>query len=197
MAYKAKARHLCDKIQLLYFTSTRLSKALLLQARQSKRLQNVRKVGGLPLWLLGLSIIPVLAFVGYISFLWFATDGNTTWRKISLSGWMTRSVAIAAVALSTAVTVQGGIASSMLAGLLLEGPGVVLPKLAVVPLMRASSPAPYTLLRHTWADLHKSNGINFGLAAAVLIATLLLQFTSTILLVDINIGLARGYVISR
>lgn len=90
-------------------------------------------------------------FILYISFLWFASSDNKIWKTIAIAGWMSRSIAIAAVVLRSSVTVQAGISCSMLAGILLEDPGIYLSKLAVISTMRAVSPAPYTFLRHVWS----------------------------------------------
>ena len=109
-------------------------------------IQNERKLGDLPYYLLLLSALGNFAFVGYISFLWFAGDNNIAWKTIAIAGWMSRMIAIAAVVLRTSISVQAGIASSMLAGIVLENPGIDLPNLAVISTMRATSPTPYTLL---------------------------------------------------
>jgi hypothetical protein len=152
----------------------------------------VRNIGRLAFWLLVSSTVGVIGFVGWISFLWFAAGDNPVWRNIALAGWTTRSIAIAAVLLRTAVTTQAGIASSMLAGILLEQHGIQLPKLAVVSAMRAAPPAPHTLLRHIWSDAKHNNVLLAGLAALLSVTTIFLQFTSTVLLADINTGLVAG-----
>ncbi|CAN9144887.1 unnamed protein product [Alternaria alternata] len=106
----------------------------------------VRRVGKWPYTLLVLSILGTAAFIIYITFLWFTASGNKNWKNIALSGWMTRSVAIAAVVLRTSTTVQAGLASSMLAAIALESTtGVALQDLAPLSLMRASSAAPLCL----------------------------------------------------
>ena len=115
-----------------------------------------------------------------------------TWKNIALAGWMTQSIAVAAVVLRTAITIQAGLASSMLAGILLEGPGVILPKLAAISLMRAAFPAPFTLFRHLWSNAGFQNWVPTGLAAVLSVTTIFLQFTSTVLLADVDTGLVTG-----
>lgn len=137
-------------------------------------------------------LLGILAFVSYISFLWFAADDNMAWKNIALAGWTTRSIAVAAVVLRTATTVQAGIASSMLAGILLEGSGVLLPKLATVSVLRATSPAPYTLFAHMWSSSNVGNCLLAALSAVLSTTTIFLQFTSTVLLTDVDTGLVTG-----
>ena len=101
---------------------------------------------------------------------------------------MSRSIAIAAVVLRSSVTVQAGIACSMLAGILLEDPGIYLPKLAVISTMRAAPPEPYTFLWHVWSAACAKTRLFSGLAVALSVTSVLLQFTSTILLTDVDFG---------
>jgi hydrogenase maturation factor len=150
--------------------------------------QKVRKIGRLPFWLLVSSTVGILGFVSWITFLWFAADSNSTWKNIALAGWTTRSIAIAAVLLRTTVTTQAGIASSMLASILLEQHGIQLPKLAVVSAMRAAPPAPHTLVRHVWSGVNHKNILLTGLAVLLSGTTIFLQFTSTVLLADVDTG---------
>ena len=152
----------------------------------------MRRIGALPCILLILGTLGILASTGYISFLWFAADYNPTWKSVALAGWTTRSIAIAAVVLRTSITVQTGIACSMIAGILLEGPGVFLPKLATVSIMRSASPAPYTLFRHICAGTSLTNWLATGLAVIFTVTTAFLQFTSTILLADVDTGLVTA-----
>ncbi|KAI8936134.1 hypothetical protein NX059_007631 [Plenodomus lindquistii] len=156
---------------------------------QKRPVSIVRRVGKWPCTLLVLSIFGTAAFVIYITFLWFSSSGNKNWKDIALSGWMTRSIAIAAVVLRTSTTVQAGLASSMLAAIALESTtGVALQDLAPLSLMRASSAAPYALLAYPRLG---RNGLNWSLlawAAIISITTVSLQFTSTILLADVNAG---------
>ncbi|RYO67509.1 hypothetical protein AA0113_g4498 [Alternaria arborescens] len=149
----------------------------------------VRRVGKWPCTLLVLSILGTAAFIIYITFLWFTASGNKNWKNIALSGWMTRSVAIAAVVLRASTTVQAGLASSMLAAIALESTtGVALQDLAPLSLMRASSAAPYALLAYPRLGRNGPTWVLLVWAAIISITTVLLQFTSTILLADVNAG---------
>ncbi|OAL42888.1 hypothetical protein IQ07DRAFT_686115 [Pyrenochaeta sp. DS3sAY3a] len=154
----------------------------------------MRRIGRLPCFLLVLSTVGVLAFIGYISFLWFAADDNATWKNVALAGWTTRSIAVAAVVLRTAITVQTGIVCSMIAGILLEGPGVALPEVATISMMRAAAPAPYILVRHIYTGNRLTSWLATSLAATLTVTTIFLQFTSTMLLSDVSTGLVTGHL---
>lgn len=154
--------------------------------------QMMRRVGTLPWFILLSGNMGILAFTGYITFLWFAADYNSTWKNIAISGWITTSIAIAAALLRTAITAQAGIACSMIAGILLESYGTFLPKLAVVSIMRSASPAPHTLFRHIYSGTNLKNWVATALAAVLTVTTIFLQFTSTALLADVGTGLVAG-----
>jgi hypothetical protein len=79
----------------------------------------------------------------------------------------------------------------MLASIILEGTGVRLPKLAMVSLMRASAPAPHSLLRHVWHEAGIGKWMVPFLALSLSFTTTVLQFTSTILLADVDTGFIR------
>ncbi|PSN66457.1 hypothetical protein BS50DRAFT_622120 [Corynespora cassiicola Philippines] len=156
----------------------------------------MRRLGYLPCLLLISSALGSLVFVACISFLWFANDDNILWNYIAIAGWTARTIAIAAVVLRTSITVQAGIASSMLASILLEDAGIYMPKLAVLSIMRAAAPAPYTLFRHIWPVIYTKNWIFSSLAAALTITSVFLQFTSTVLLADLDTGYVTGNLVS-
>lgn len=157
----------------------------------------MRRIGMLPCTILVTGNLGILAFVGYITFLWFAADYNATWKNIALAGWVTTSIAVAAVVLRTAITAQAGIACSMIAGILLESYGTFLPKLAVISIMRSASPTPHTLFRHICAGTNTKNWVATALAAVLTLTTIFLQFTSTALLADVSTGLITGYDATR
>src|SRR4051794_33548605 len=52
------------------------------------------------------SFLVCLGSLAFITFLWTADTNNTVWRSIVLSGWTTRSVTIASLALRWATASQ-------------------------------------------------------------------------------------------
>ncbi|KAJ8107507.1 hypothetical protein OPT61_g8818 [Boeremia exigua] len=149
----------------------------------------LRRVGKVPCTLLVLSLIGTTMFIAYITFLWFTASQNQTWRRIALSGWTVRSIAISAAVLRAAATTQAGIASSMLAAIVLESTtGVLLSDFAPISLMRASAAAPYALLTQVEFRANKLSLAPAICAALLSMTTVSLQFTSTILLADVDSG---------
>ncbi|KAH7086958.1 hypothetical protein FB567DRAFT_56031 [Paraphoma chrysanthemicola] len=161
--------------------------------RKARTHELMRRIGRMPCILLVSGAVGIIAFIGYISFLWFAADNNPTWKNIALAGWITRSIAIAAVVLRTAITVQSGIVCSMIASIVLEGPRVALPELVTVSMMRAAPPAPYTLFGHIYTGTRFASWLATSFAAVLTVTTVLLQFTSTILLSDVSTGLVTAH----
>ena len=100
---------------------------------------------------------------------------------------MTRSIAVAAVVLRTSITTQAGIATSMLAALALESSsGVSFPDLASLTLIRASAAGPHAILARLRLGRIQLGYWIVASAMILLITTTSLQFTSTMLLADVQ-----------
>jgi hypothetical protein len=155
-------------------------------------------LGSYGIIILGISIIGLLASTGFISFLWCTGDGNYIWRLLASNEGMTRAVAISSVVFRTSITLQAGVATSMLAGLAIERREVLLPRLATVSMMRSSNSGSIVLAWLLRPRPGKKYGIRRflvpGLATLLALTTLSSQFTSTALLSDISSGLVTGYV---
>jgi hypothetical protein len=133
---------------------------------------------------------------GFLAFLWFGDDTSTRWNNIMVGGWATRAVSVSALLLRTAVDFQATIATAMLVALLLESrAGVSLYHLANMSPMRTGTVGPWTLagfmMREVWHSARKYKRIFnwMMLALVLLLTTILLQFSSTLLLSDIKPGL--------
>jgi hypothetical protein len=141
------------------------------------------------------SVVNIGVF-GFIVFLWFGNDTSTQWHSIMAGGWATRAISVSALILRTAVDFQAAIATAMLVALLLESrAGVRLYHLANMSPMRTGTVGPWTLagfmLREVWhsARRHKRIFNWMVLALVLLLTTILLQFSSTLLLSDVQPGL--------
>jgi hypothetical protein len=111
-------------------------------------------------------------------------------------GWATRAVSVSALVLRTAIDFQAAIATAMLVALLLESrAGIRLHHLANMSPMRTGTVGPWTLtgfmMREVWHSARRYKRIfNWMVFALVLlVTTILLQFSSTLLLSDIKPGL--------
>jgi hypothetical protein len=141
------------------------------------------------------SIVNIGVF-GFIAFLWFGDETSTKWHSIMAGGWATRAVSVSALILRTAVDFQAAIATAMLVALLLESrAGVRLYHLANMSPMRTGTVGPWTLagfmLREAWHSARRYKRIVnwMVLALVLLLTTILLQFSSTLLLSDVQPGL--------
>jgi hypothetical protein len=116
--------------------------------------------------------------------------------------WATRSVAITALVLRTCVDLQAAIASAILASLLLESQsGIHLYQTASMSTMRTGSVSPWTfalcVLEEFWRSTAKSrrNYHVYAMATCLLITTSVVQFSSTLLLSDLELGPLKGIVV--
>ncbi|ETS86510.1 hypothetical protein PFICI_00338 [Pestalotiopsis fici W106-1] len=139
----------------------------------------------------------ILAAVAFLTFLWFghgtepeAAGAAWLWRKIALEDWMTRTVTICALALRVAVSMQSGICTSMTAALVLENGRAITRKsqVAHTSVLRAINNGPRKLIQiligsHTLSVLAC---LEFWLICLLGGLTLVLQFSSTVLLSDVR-----------
>jgi hypothetical protein len=132
-----------------------------------------------------LSTIMLLATVAFVTLLWFGTESNQLWRRIVFADWTTRAITLSALILRSAVSLQAGIATSMIAALIIESDSVRLID-AEISLARLSNSGPHYLF---WVYIRQSKSAFLSLLLAALsFTTLVTQFTSTLLLSDVSIA---------
>ncbi|KAH7085944.1 hypothetical protein BKA63DRAFT_29688 [Paraphoma chrysanthemicola] len=158
-------------------------------------LRDLNRLGPRSLSTLGATIFIELCVCGFLAFLWYGHANNQTWNKIMVYGWATRSVAVAALVLRTAVDLQAVLGSAILASLLLEsGFGVQLHQVAGLSSMRAGGTSPWSFAWYAMEGFWRSvsHGKRFrGLylvGGCLLLTSSLLQFASTLLLSDLRTG---------
>lgn len=140
-----------------------------------------------------LSSALVFAVVGFLTFLWYAGEDDITWHRIMVSNWAVRAITISALVLRLAIDVQAGVATMMLAGVTLESYLVHLPDAAVVSTARSGNTQPRQLLLPIVRGL-RPGPLQFravalcGAVALLTTTTLLLQFSSTVLVSDLALG---------
>jgi hypothetical protein len=115
---------------------------------QAQKLKQVSsKLGLLSTAILATGTIAILATLRFLSFLWFSDAKNRMWQVIACKSWVTRAVTPTALDFRTAVSMQAGILTSMLAGLALERRSVLRTQLASILAMRNMNSGPFYL---TW-----------------------------------------------
>lgn len=139
--------------------------------------------------------IGILLLVAFLTYLWFghgnapeATSATWIWRQIAIRDWMTRTITICALALSTLLNFQTIYCTSMLASLILERGYVRRSQVACLSLLRGLNSGPYTLAQIIFSSktLAMARHIEFWLVSLLFILSTLLQFTSTLLVSDLH-----------
>ncbi|KAE9379748.1 hypothetical protein N431DRAFT_478669 [Stipitochalara longipes BDJ] len=143
--------------------------------------------------ILASSAVVLIAGLSFLLFLWLAPATNHQWRSIILAGWATRSVTLTALAIRWATATQATATISMLAAIQLEKGGTAFYNVAALSIARYKNSGPAMSLPIFFDKIAVRQ--QFLLPAfAMLLActTLVLQFTSTILLGDMQLGPVLG-----
>lgn len=134
--------------------------------------------------LLAMSMTSLLGAIGMLSFLWCGNSSNHVWYQIVVQNWMTRTAALMALAIRISVSLQAGMATSMLAAIILENLGIRLVDVIELTVARYTEPEPYSLLLICLRDWKFR--VYTTLLVSLSFSTFATQFASTLLLSDIN-----------
>jgi hypothetical protein len=157
----------------------------------TQRLHILRSIG---MWncvvLLGGTLLTILS-LGYLVFLW-AGEGSVAgeeashlWRNIMLRGWATQSVTLTSIILRAVSTAQAGVCTSFTAAILVER-RIPISLAARFSITRAVSGEPRSLLQSIVSSKLRTLFVRIEVFLLFILAltTLLLQFSSTILISD-------------
>ncbi|KAF9877091.1 hypothetical protein CkaCkLH20_05357 [Colletotrichum karsti] len=139
----------------------------------------------------------ILAILGFLLFLWTAEgkdDGrqaSIAWRRIMLDQRITQAITISTVLLRSAVTAQSSIYTSLIAGIILEKHGVPLYRVAEVSMIRCANDGPFGLAWLLVTSARKSR-LQATLAITLLLTTIAVQFSSTLLVSDLDFNSLVG-----
>lgn len=137
-----------------------------------------------------MSAVFLLGAIAFLTFLWYSGESNLFWRRIVRVGWITRSVTLSAVILRITVSIQAGIATSMMAALAIEKTGIQFFDILELSVIRFSNSGPYQLF---WLCAKRPNSIVLLLLLGLLsTSTLVIQFASTALLSDVKLLSIKG-----
>lgn len=155
------------------------------------------RIGLATISLLSLATLLSLAVIAFVGFLSYGTTQQRVWHSIMINGWATRALTISALVLRTCTDVQAGFVVCMLASIALEMDAVCLLDVPAVSFARASSIPPYMLLlRPSFGKMpYRRQVIWTGpvvLIPLLYLTTILLQFTSTVLVSDLGLGTLPG-----
>ena len=129
--------------------------------------------------------VVLLGAIGFLTFIWFGD--NEVWRRIALAGWVPRSISLTSAAIRVVIAFQAGIATSMIASMILQAFQVLLSEAPSVSMMRWQTSGPHHLFRSMIAAIRRTGVTVFVFATMMLtVTTIASQFISTILLSDVK-----------
>jgi hypothetical protein len=178
----------------------RVSQSILPKPTDKKSPQSFsgyKRIGLAAVSLLSLATVTSLAVIAFIGFLSYGTTHQHVWHNIMINGWATRTLTISALVLRTCTDVQAGFVVCMLASIALEMDAVSLIDVPAVAFARASSIPPYMLLlRSSFCKMPYRRQVPWSgpviLIPLLCLTTMLLQFTSTVLVADLGLGPLPG-----
>lgn len=147
---------------------------------------------------LAATTIFMLLILSFLTFLWTASHENSFWRLIIVNSWAGGAVTVSSLLLRTAVDLQAGIAVGMLAAIILETGHVLLADSAHVSRLRAGRAVPIDIVvpylkAIRYNPPRDSNGfLRVFIVLLLVVTTTLLQFTSTMLVSDLSLGVLPG-----
>ncbi|KAF2118061.1 hypothetical protein BDV96DRAFT_644393 [Lophiotrema nucula] len=143
------------------------------------------------------STLSLLVAISILGFIWFGGQSNPTWKKFVDPAHFTTVVTLTTLTLRISVSLQAGIATSMFAALVLEGPGIRLADAPELSIMRVTNSGPHTFL---WLYLRQPKSIrHFVLLISLVLSSFAIQFSSTLLLHDFGstTGTASNFAKTR
>lgn len=158
----------------------------------------VKRVGTYSVVTLASTTIFMLLILSFLTFLWTARHENSFWRLIIVNGWAGGAVTVSSLLLRTAVDLQAGIAVGMLAAIILETGHVLLADSAHVSRLRAGRAIPLDMvIPYLEATRYNpprgpSGFLRVFIVLLLVVTTTLLQFTSTMLVSDLSLGILPG-----
>ncbi|KAH6976483.1 hypothetical protein BKA56DRAFT_81302 [Ilyonectria sp. MPI-CAGE-AT-0026] len=133
-----------------------------------------------------LSLLVLTESAIFLSWLWFEDPSTDLWRRVVLGSFLTKAITITGVLIRTAIGSLAVISTSMIASVALESHGVPLDAIAEVSIARFTNGGPQSLFMLLLSGKTFKAPIRF-LATTLLLAVLASQFTSTLLVTDLEI----------
>jgi hypothetical protein len=160
---------------------------------QDHKFKLIDRIGWWAAVILPLSTLFMVAAIGFLAFLWSGKQNNPTWRLVMVNGWMTRAISLTSALVRNAADMQAGIAVAMLAALALESFQVRLADAAKMSSLRSGRCDPFDLLPSVFGSFKWNHGVLFMPTTLLICTAFLLQFSSTVLLSDLDLGMLPGH----
>ncbi|KAJ3455292.1 hypothetical protein MRS44_013892 [Fusarium solani] len=131
------------------------------------------------------SFIVLFAAIVFLSWLWFEDHEYETWRRVMLSGMSTQAITLTGVLIRVAIGSLATITTSMIASIAVEGHGVPVPAVAEASIARFTNSGPQSLFMLLLSGETFKAYLRL-LASILLLFTVASQFTSTLLVADLQ-----------
>lgn len=132
------------------------------------------------------SLLTLIESAIFLSWLWFEDPSTDSWRRVVLGSSLTQAITITSVLIRTAIGALAVISTSMIASVALESHGVPLDAVAEVSIARFTNGGPQSLFMLLLSGKTFKAPIRF-LATTLFLAVLTSQFTSTLLVSDLEV----------
>jgi hypothetical protein len=135
--------------------------------------------------------IVTLSIFAFLAFLWFGEgakggqNASWVWRWFMLGQKVTQAITLSTVVMRIATMAQASIYTSLVAAVILEKYGVPLSRVAEVSIIRSTNDGPFRLAWLLSTSARKS-AIQALLVVTLLFTTVSIQFSSTILVSDLD-----------
>ena len=163
------------------------------QPVRDPRFSLLHRLGWWATVILPLGTLVIITAIGFLAFLWSNRQSNPTWRIVMINGWATRAVSLTSALVRNAADMQAGIGVAMLAALALESFQVRLADAARVSSLRSGRSDPFDLLPSVVGSFKWNHGVLLTPTIILICTTFLMQFSSTVLLSDLSLGLLPGH----
>ncbi len=158
------------------------------------------KLGTYNLVVLIFGTAAILFAVSFLSFLWIVSIENTytasgaprldmppLWKYIATNTYAPRVITLSSILIRTATAGQLCVFAAIMAALILERVGASARDLPLLSMIRCANAGPQALILNVFRTMKKGNQLGYSaLIILMIMNAIALQFTSTLLLVDIS-----------
>lgn len=136
----------------------------------------------------------ILFSICSLAFLWFLDADNNLWHKFATKAWINGAVTLTAQLLQYSIVLQAGVMTSIVAAILLEKGPVLAHQLAAMSTIRNVNDGPLGLAAiYLRPRQFRGKAMPWSLIIATLmLITVLCQFTSTVLVSDLDLSSIPG-----
>ncbi|KAL1594903.1 hypothetical protein SLS59_008453 [Nothophoma quercina] len=152
------------------------------------------KLGLYNIFVLSLGTVAILLAVGFLVFVWAVAINSTNggslpplWRIIAERKWVSRVVTLCSIVVRVAAAAQLCVFAAIVAALILERVGASTEDLPLLSMIRCANTGPNALIWNVVHTMGTGTQVGYSILITVTILNaLVMQFTSTLLLADLD-----------